>query len=136
MAIRTTEEAVKELLDGYRSGKSFDPFIAPASGLVDGVEALSNTLDSDEQLDEERLELIERWLAAHFYCMFDPRAEREKAGSVEAKYETKIDLRLNLSKYGQMAMLLDTTGYLDSLNDGKKKRVLGVEWLGTEIEEV
>lgn len=127
---RTTSDLVKDIVD-VQVGKGLDQFIAPASALVDGVEARSNSLSSASQLSDERLQLIETWLAAHFYCMFDPRPERERAGPVESKYETKVDLRLNLSKYGQMAMTLDTTGYLNELNNAKGIRRVSVVWLGS-----
>ena len=79
--------------------------------------------------------VIEKWLAAHFYTVRDPRAVREKAGSVSQENQSKVDLGLNTSHYGQKAMLLDYQGGLSALNkqmrDGVKKTV-GVTWLGTE----
>lgn len=106
-----------------------DPFILTASVLVDEVEAK----DTADTLDDERLELIERWLSAHFYCMIDPRTVSEKAGPVSATYETKVDLNLALSRYGQTAMVLDTTGALRAISGGK--RTARVSWLGKKCDD-
>ena len=81
-----------------------------------------------------RLELIERWLSAHFYTVRDMRAESEKAGSVSQKLQSKVDLGFDTSHYGQMAMRLDTEGNLAALNEQIKKgkrTTVGVTWLGT-----
>jgi hypothetical protein len=104
------------------------PFIVAANELVTEVCGASG-------YTEERLELIERWLAAHFYAQRDARAQSEKAGSVGADYQSKVDLYLANTHYGQQAMLLDTKGGLASLN---RQAALGamqakVHWLGREL---
>lgn len=101
-----------------------DPFISVASELVD-------VIDAKAVLTTERLIKIETWLSAHFYCMRDPRAEREEAGSVRATYQSKVDLFLSTSHYGQMAMVLDTTNTLRAMSKGAMQP--GVTWLGTPI---
>jgi len=81
-----------------------------------------------------RLELIERWLSAHFYTVRDPRVESEKAGPVSEKFQSKVGLGFDTSHYGQMAMRLDTEGGLAALNEQVKKGkkvTVGVTWLGT-----
>ena len=136
MPIRTTPELVGGIIELDPVIVSIAPFIAAASALVDGVERRSDTLDSDEQLDSARLEIIETWLAAHFYAIRDPRPERERAGSVEVKHQTSVDLGLNVTHYGQQAMMLDTTGYLSEISSGKKRiREVSLHWVGTEIED-
>ena len=85
--------------------------------------------------DAARLELIERWLAAHCYTVRDMRAESEKAGPVSEKKQSKVDLGFDTSHYGQMAMRLDTKGGLARLNESSKSgggTPVGVSWLGTE----
>ena len=88
---------------------------------------------TDKGYTDSRLELIERWLSAHFYTNRDPRAVNEKAGPVGVTYQSAVALNLNTSHYGQTAMLLDTAGGLAALNTLKKKKVLSVSWLGTPL---
>lgn len=120
---RTTIELVKALIE---TEEDFDltPFVETASSIVDVLVSKANPA-----LTDKKLELIERWLSAHCYATYDPRPTDEKAGPVSATYESNTDLFLSNSKYGQMAINLDTSGYLRSLNKG---RVAGkVTWLGT-----
>lgn len=107
------------------------PFIDTANQLVTEKCAPSG------KLSDERLELIERYLSAHFYTLRDPRPTQEQAGDVQANYQSKVDLFLCTSHYGQTAMMLDTTGGLSELNQEQKngarvKRTLTVTWLGSE----
>lgn len=125
MAIRTTDLLVQGILE-VDPNISLEPFIAVANALVDQI-----SLESSSP-SEARLTLIETWLAAHFYCMRDPRATEEHAGPVGATYQSKIDLYLNLSHYGQMAQTLDTSGLLRSLSKGGKHKV-AVFWGGTDL---
>ena len=106
---------------------SMFPFIAVANELV-------TECCSSDDYTSTRLELIERWLSAHFYTVRDPRAESEKAGSVSERFQSKVDLGFDTSHYGQMAMRLDTEGCFAALNERMKKgkqATVGVTWLGT-----
>ncbi len=109
------------------------PFIAVANGLV--TELCTGTPGPTPAYDDTRLELIERWLSAHFYTNRDPRLTNEKAGSVGGSYQSATDLGFDTSHYGQMAMRLDTNGALAKLNFDTKKggrpRVAAF-WLGTK----
>lgn len=125
MPIRTTEELVAGLIE-VDSGISLQPFMLAASLLVDHIPPSKLPI-----IPVDTYEVIERWLTAHFYCMRQPRREIERAGDVMARYETKIDYFLKLSKYGQMALMLDTTGTLLGINSGKRKP--GVTWLGEDL---
>jgi hypothetical protein len=126
MATRTTAELVGGLIE-LDLTIDVTPFIFTASELVtEHCEGQGYTV--------ERLELIERYLAAHFYTLRDPRVVSERAGPVQATYQSKVDLNLATSHYGQTAMMLDTVGGLAVLNNRKAKRVHSVTWLGTEDE--
>lgn len=116
---RTTAEAVKLVIE-TDDGISTDlvPFIETASALVDShcvapVDGNGNPINN-----ATRLELIERWLTAHFYSIRDnaTRTKTEKAGSVGASYSEKNDLNLNLTHWGQQAMMLDTSQGLADWN--------------------
>ena len=123
MAIRTTEEAVSGIIE-VDSDISLTPFIETANNLVDRVAA------SDSSVSSATLELIERYLSAHFYTLRDPRPVSERAGTVWVQHQSRVDLGLKTSHYGQMAIALDPTGTLKALSDGR--RAAGVTWLGIE----
>jgi hypothetical protein len=124
---RTTAELVGEIIE-VDSTISLIPFIEAANALV-------TECCSTDDYDDIRLELIERWLSAHFYCMRDARPYQERAGSISQSYQGKVDLGFDLTHYGQMAMRLDTVGGLAALNEEIKKggrAIAKIEWLGTE----
>jgi hypothetical protein len=128
---RTTDSLVMAIID-VDSGDVLDPFISAANNLV--TQCCTGSA-MDPAYSAQVLQEIETWLAAHFYCMYNPRAEMEKAGDVAARYETKIRTGLFLSKYGQMAMALDWQGGLAALNDQLEKggrANIGATWLGTD----
>ena len=131
MAIRTTSDAVEEIIE-IDSTIDLDPFIEAASALVDKHCAAANSAYTATEL-----ELIERWLAAHFYAIRDPRALVEDLGKISATIESKVDLGLDVTRYGQMAKILDWYSGLAALDEQIKKggrRVIGITWLGEESE--
>ena len=139
MAVRTTYEAVGGIIELDASivptAVSMLPFITVASELVD--ECCVGDAGPATPYTDERLELIERWLSAHFYTNRDPRLVNEKAGPVGGSYQSRVDLGFDTSHYGQTAMRLDTNGGLSKLNDDMKKGkpVVGAVWLGTSEED-
>lgn len=127
---RTTDEAVAAIIE-VDEEIVLTPFIEAAAALVEEVCVPAG-------YDETRLELIERWLSAHFYTIRDPRVVQETVGPIQASYQNKVDLGLNVSHYGQMAMRLDTKGTLAQLE--KRMRNGGhaplMFWLGQDSDEV
>lgn len=107
------------------SGDSFDEFVAIANAIV------YDALDATTALDNVRKELIARYLAAHFYRIYKPEASTERAGPVGETSATKAKVGegFALTRFGQMAMSLDTTGTLRRMNEGKQVTV-GLTWLG------
>jgi hypothetical protein len=127
MAVRTTAEAVGLIID-VDSGISLTSFIEVANVVV-----TKHCVDGAFTVAE--LELVERWLAAHFHAIRDPRTTQERAGSVGESYQSRVDLGFDVTHYGQMAMRLDWSGALSKLNEQAKnggKIIAGVTWLGTE----
>lgn len=145
---RTTSDKVKELVE-TDDAVSVDlvVFIETANALVTEHCAVATDEEGALLMDEVRLELVERWLAAHFYAIRDnfARTTNEKAGSVAAGYYSKVDLGLNVTHWGQQAMMLDTSGALAGISAltakaangqtpaaiGRRKRV-GVKWGGSK----
>jgi len=145
---RTTKayiEAIIELdAEVIPNDAAMEPFILMANELV--TECCTGDNGPASAYTDDRLELIERWLAAHCYTLRDPRYTNEKAGSVGASYQSKVDLGFqskvdlgfDTSHYGQMAMRMDTNGGLAALNTQTKKGAskVGGSWLGTPASEV
>mgnify|MGYP007061974533 CR=1 FL=1 len=132
---RTTRSNVGEIIELDASVIPNDaamlPFITVANELV--TELCTGSKGPTPVYSAARLELIERWLAAHFYTNRDPRAASESAG-VSVSYQSQVGLGLDTSHYGQTAMRLDTNGGLAGLNEDTKKGKprVKVSWLGTE----
>lgn len=121
---RTSELSVAEiLLEDLSSGDSLVAFIDTASALVTEVCAPQGYSDTI-------LELIERWLAAHFYCIAKPQVVSEKVGQGENTFQQKVDLNLNQTRYGQQALILDYKGSLSEISEGKIRA--GLFWLGIQ----
>ena len=132
MAVRTTDALVGGIIE-VDASIPLTPFISAANTLVTQC-CTDLTIDHTAA----QLILIETWLAAHFYSVRDMRPEMEKAGPVSEKFQSKVDLGLATSHYGQMAMLLDFYGGLSALNEKMKKgggRTPSVSWLGKSETE-
>lgn len=106
------------------------PFIEIANELV--TECCTGTKGPASAYSDVRLELIERWLAAHFYAQRDPRYASESAG-VSVSYQSSVAIGFDNTHYGQQAMRLDTNGALAANNENAKKgrRRASGYWLGT-----
>ena len=127
MAVRTTSAAVIEIIE-TDVDISLTPFIEAANALV------TELCGDVAAYDDTRLELIERWLSAHFYTVRDPRTTTESVRNVAETFQHREDLGFDTSHYGQMAMRLDTNGGLAALNLRIKKGggKVSVDYLGTE----
>lgn len=88
-----------------------------------------------------RLKHIEIMLACHFYCIYDPRGQRERVGPLTFESQSKVDLGLNVTHYGQQAKILDLSGELAALEaaiaDGRipGKFTVTSKWLGKTYAE-
>lgn len=135
MAIRTTADEVKKLVEVDTTISSdLLPFITSASILVDKVCATKLAADGVSNFyDAAELELIERWLAAHFYTIRDNRIASEGVKSLTASYQFSIGKGLSSSMQGQTAMMLDRAGGLASLSKSMEEgrgRKVGIVALG------
>ena len=108
---RVTDAEVREIIEIDSSITDLTPFITPANLIV-------TKECTDSSLDAAQLKEIERWLAAHFVAIRDMRSAREQAGQVSIGYQWKLGLNLQVTMYGQQAIMLDTSGALANLNKG------------------
>lgn len=134
MAVRTNAAAVGKLIK-VRSTDDLTPFIESANALVN-----DECLDSG--YDGTRLELIERWLSAHFYAVFRRPVTAEAVTGTDGVSQQfdrpRLELGLKNTTYGQQAMRLDSEGNLAAMDnemDQIKKPLPAqgkrITWLGT-----
>ena len=85
---------------------------------------------NDSGYSESRLELIERYLAAHFYAIRVKQTKSEKVDVITVNYIGVTGMGLNYTPWGQTAMQLDTAGSLRNLNNGYSSSEIGITYLG------
>ena len=126
MANRVTATEVRVLYN-------FDPAIinADADVFIKSANFLTNLVEAAGLTDADDLKEIERWLGAHLIAIRDPQAASERAGDVAQSLQQRVDLHFNQTRYGQQALIPDTTGTLaelqeDAVSGGKKKAPLFV----------
>jgi hypothetical protein len=123
---RTTEELVGGLIE-LDDSVPVDPFITTASLLVD-------RLCAPEVDDDTELEIVERWLSAHFYAVRESRSVSESVAGISETKQSKVDLGLDLSHYGQTAKLLDSSGALARWDQAMRKgrsTTATLAWMGS-----
>jgi hypothetical protein len=127
---RTTETELGLIVE-IETGADVTPFIEAANELV-------TEFCSDSDYSADRLTRIETWLAAHFYAMRYPLAASEKVDVISVNYQYKIGFMFHQTRYGQMALLLDTAGNLAALSkrieEGDASEIV-LEWLGGDASE-
>lgn len=95
------------------------PFIDAANAMVTSV-CIPAPLDVNTiapPYSVAQLELIERWLAAHFYALrdLDNQVTAENAGDVGQTFGFKPGMGMATTRWGQTAMNLDYLGNLAAL---------------------
>ena len=112
---RTTAPKVVAILGtNYDDGNFPDisRFLDTATGLVDYIV----TQDVDSLMNDASLEVVERWLAAHFYAHADQLYQSKNTASASATFQGQTAMVLQSTQYGQTAMLLDLTNTLARRN--------------------
>lgn len=137
MAVRTDSDAVKKVLApgrDYDTRKNPDltPFIDTAAALVDDCVAMA--ADKGVPLASARQELIERWLAAHYYKQSDLAFASKSTEGASASFGGQLGMGLKGTRYGLTALQLDTTGCLAVVAEGEPK-IAGGFWAGTTDSE-
>ena len=109
MAIRVIQADVEAIiLREFTTGDNINPFIAVASRLVDWLEVE----DTDSVLSAAELIDIELYISAHFYAKANQRFSDKKTEGASATFQGTTAMFLQYTDYGQVALLLDTTGNL------------------------
>lgn len=118
---RTTAEALRKLFPHDKVQRDVDHYIADANVMVTELLGTSG-------LSAERLEMIERYYAAHLYVLGEQEGgifEDEIGGSSTKMGSTfTLGQGLRLTRFGQQVLGLDTTGAFEAISSqasGKKK---------------
>ena len=97
------------------------PFIDTAEMIVGQVCVTDPATKVSIGYADNQLELIERWLAAHFYAILDPRYQSQTFGGAGGTTQGQTAMNFAGTTYGQQAMLLDTNGGLAWLSEHRAK---------------
>lgn len=132
---RTTVGAVKDVLaaghdyDGRRN-PTLLPYVDAASSIVDDVAACARA--HGVALSAVKLELIERWLAAHYYKSSDQQYASKNTAGAGASFSGQTGMGIQGTKYGLAALDLDPSGCL--FEQAGHQVALGL-WLGKAPSE-
>ena len=131
---RTTPTLVDGIVD-VQAGFDLTPMIAVANQLTTqfctygpGTSSARIPPYTDGFVGSQ-MELIERWLAAHCYKVYDNALANARAGSVAVGYQFKIDMGLLQTQYGATAMLLDIGGNLSRWSNSLSARKRTKIWI-------
>jgi hypothetical protein len=112
---RTTVEDVLEILDD----STIDETIL--EGYINSANIFVTAQLAGKSLSSDLLKEIERWMTAHMVASTRERQIKKAGagGGVEVEYTGYWSTGLNGTTYGQTAVLLDTSGTLTALAQGK-----------------
>lgn len=118
MAVRVTEADVRAILDDTSlTDPQILAYITSANTLVNSVLGTGTTNTLFE---------IERWFTAHMIATTRERmAKKEAAGGASIEYIGEYKEALASTPYGQMVMLLDTSGLMITLF-GKSAKIFAI----------
>lgn len=131
MGIRTTSALVIGVLgndyDSLNPNGLIDvtPYITAGSSIADDI----SVNDSAALMTTAKLTVVETWLAAWAYCMMDPTYQSKSTGKASGSFLGSGEMSFMANRYGQTAMMLDSSGYLRALQKGGL--VSGL-WLGSD----
>lgn len=124
-----TDAQVKAIIDTSRDTSAFI-----ANALVFATEELIG-----KGLSNARFDLVVLYLSAHFVCLTEEMGgtRRSRMGESDESYKTPgdKDTGLKSTRFGQMAMLLDTSGTLAALTSSNGLKAL-FALVGTEQSTV
>lgn len=103
------------------------PYIATASAIVTRV--LSCAVDKGKSLDAATAELLERWLAAHYYTKNDPVYASRSAGGASGSF---VRDPKEPEPYKNVALDLDPSGCLAAIFNRQRA---SVDWLGVPARD-
>ena len=130
MAVTITLDDVKKIitLDTKIPDTDWQAFVDDATLFIDNIPAIANDCGADTA------DAVAKYLAAHFMTLRDPRQTEQGTLDASEKFQSKVDLGLDSSHYGQTAKRLDCTGTLarrdssaNSADESKPKHIFQVD---------
>ncbi len=118
MAARVSTAQVKEIVETTLNNGAL------LSSMIDTAHLFVNTHLSSAGHSNDMLEKIELYLAAHFVAITDEGGalKSSKMGDSEDEWDTSmLKAGLGSTRYGQVALTLDTTGILANVGSGNFK---------------
>ncbi len=133
MSQRTTITAVQNIL-GADYGRLPDGTLPDLQQYIDTAVIVIDRLRqraiaANRTLLPAELELIERWLSAHYYTRTDPTYTSRSTQGASASFTSPGD---NPERYLATAMEIDSSGLLEALI---KKQNVSAQWLGKTLSE-
>lgn len=116
---RTTSTEVELIIDTNVSA-------AVMNALIDTANLMVTNILGDTDLGDTTLEKIECWLTAHLIAIgWERQATDEKLGDASIKYSGVFGEGLKSTTYGQMVLMLDTSGLMSkSIKKGASLRAI------------
>lgn len=111
---RVTASEVKQIMDGCTISDTIVGVMIDAA-----EEVVTNIFSGDADINDTLLKEIERWFTAHMLASTLHRTtSEEKLGDASVKFTGKWGEKLASTPYGQMVLVLDTSGKMS--NAGKQ----------------
>ena len=120
------------LVNDYDGYTTLEGYIETANVIVTRVEACA--VAKGVTLTAAELELVERWLSAHFYAVQDKPYASNSTNKASASYHGQTGMYLEATLYGQMATRIDWSGCLAAIATGQRA-VASADWLGKPPSE-
>ena len=110
MAARVSTAEVKLIMDGCTTDS------ATISAIIDAATLVIDIISTRATFGDDVLKEMEKYLAAHIIASTVFRSTSdEKVGDASVKYTGQWGKRLESTPYGQVLLILDTTGTIASL---------------------
>lgn len=112
-SVRNTSDNVKEIFSVTElTDSQIQRFLDTANLII-----FYNLVETESNLEEEELDEIELYLAAHLCALKEPRASQEKFDILSVSYQGKTGLYLDSTHYGQTVQMLDRSGRLNKIGE-------------------
>lgn len=116
-----TAEQVRVIMETSLPDAQITAYIGSANTFV-------NSTLLGKGLSDGLLVELERWITAHMIALTAERTTRkEEAGTAKVEYAGQFGKSFEATSYGQMALVLDTSGTLKDLMDKKQARFTAIQ---------